>query len=119
MLTRPILILTVASSGCAALAASSQPFQLAAESIVHYTCAGGNHVVARYSGLSDGSLNFVRLTLPNGQQITLPQVASGSGARFSADQDVTWWSKGTGGFLQRRDANGQWQISLDSCVQQR
>ena len=119
MLARPILILTLASSGCAAMAASEQPLQLAAESTVHYTCAGGKQVVARYGGLSDGSLNFVRLTLPKGQQITLPQVASGSGARFSADQDVTWWSKGTGGFLQRRDATGQWQMSLTSCEQQR
>lgn len=119
MLARPIVMLAIASSGCSALAASAQPLQLAPESTVHYSCAGGKQVVARYSGLSDGSLNFVRLTLPKGQQITLPQVASGSGARFSADQDVTWWSKGTGGFLQRRDANGQWQTSLDSCVKQR
>lgn len=119
MLARPIVMLAIASSGCAALAASEQPLQLAPESTVHYRCAGGQQVVARYAGLSDGSLNFVRLTLPKGQQITLPQVASGSGARFSADQDVTWWTKRTGGFLQRRDAKGQWQISLDSCVQQR
>jgi len=112
-------MLAIASSGCAALAASEQPLRLTAETTVHYSCAGGKQVVARYSGLSDGSLNFVRLTLPKGEQITLPQVASGSGARFSADQDVSWWSKGRGGFLQRRDAKGQWQTSLDSCVQQR
>ena len=119
MLARPIVMLAIASSGCAALAASEQPLKLAPESTVHYSCAGGKQIVARYGGLSDGSLNFVRLTLPKGEQITLPQVASGSGARFSVDQDVTWWSKGTGGFLQRRDANGQWQTSLDSCAQQR
>ena len=117
MLNRPLLLLAVASAHCAALAGSEQPFHLTTSTTVQYICAKGERLVAQYSGLSDGSLKFVRLTLPSGQHVTLPQVASGSGARFSADQDVTWWTKKSGGFLQRRDANGQWQTSLDSCEQ--
>lgn len=115
MLNRLLLLLAAVSASCAALAGSEQPLHLTTSTTVQYICAKGERLVAQYSGLSDGSLKFVRLTLPSGQHVTLPQVASGSGARFSADQDVTWWTKGSGGFLQRRDANGQWQISLDSC----
>ena len=61
---------------------------------------------------------LVRLRLPDGQQLTLPRVASGSGARYSADQQHTWWSKGQGGFLQERDRQGDWRITLNACEAQ-
>jgi membrane-bound inhibitor of C-type lysozyme len=124
MHTRPFLLLLAVTASCgaasyaAADAATASPFQLGPVVTATYRCANGERLEASYGGLKDGSLSFVRLTLPDGQQLTLPQVASGSGARFSADQDVTWWSKGSGGFLQRRDANGNWQVSLDSCEEQ-
>lgn len=82
---------------------------------IRYRCGGGQMIEASYGSLSDQSLSFVRLRLPDGRRLTLPQVASGSGARYSADQAFTWWTKGNGGFLQERDDNGEWRITLDAC----
>jgi len=82
---------------------------------IRYRCGGGQIIEAQYGSLSDQSLSFVRLRLPDGRRLTLPQVASGSGARYSADQDFTWWSKGNGGFLQERGDDGKWRITLDAC----
>ncbi|MBL6798692.1 MAG: MliC family protein [Synechococcus sp. BS307-5m-G39] len=82
---------------------------------IRYRCGGGQIIEARYGSLSDQSLAFVRLRLPDGRRLTLPQVASASGARYSADQAVTWWSKGNSGFLQERGDNGEWRITLDAC----
>jgi hypothetical protein len=39
---------------------------------VVYRCAGGSELVASYFSLSDRSLDFVRLRLPEGQRSTLP-----------------------------------------------
>ena len=82
---------------------------------IRYRCGGGQIIEAQYGSLSDQSLSFVRLRLPDGRRLTLPQVASGSGARYSADHNFTWWSKGNGGFLQERADDGEWRITLDAC----
>ena len=86
---------------------------------VRYRCGGGEQIDATYYGLKDRSLSFVRLTLPDGRQLTLPQLSSASGARYSADQDTTWWTKGDGGFLQERDSRGDWRVTLDACDAER
>ena len=86
---------------------------------LRYRCGGGEIIEANYGSLSDRSLSFVRLRLPQGRVLTLPQVASGSGARYSADHAFTWWSKGNSGFLQERDDEGEWRITLDACDAQR
>ncbi|CAK23306.1 MliC family protein [Synechococcus sp. CS-197] len=83
--------------------------------LIRYRCGGGQIIEAHYGSLSDQSLAFVRLRLPDGRRLTLPQVASASGARYSADHAVTWWSKGSSGFLQERGKNGRWRITLDAC----
>jgi membrane-bound inhibitor of C-type lysozyme len=82
---------------------------------VSYRCAGGGRLEVRYGRLSDGSLSFARLQPPGHQPLTLPQLASGSGARYSDEQRWQWWSKGQEGFLQRRDNNGQWRTVLEGC----
>ena len=87
--------------------------------VVRYRCGGGQTIEAHYGSLSDQSLAFVRLRLPDGRRLTLPQVASASGARYSADQTFTWWSKGRSAFLQERGENGTWRITLDACDAQR
>ena len=84
-------------------------------STIRYRCSGGEQLEATYFRLRDRSLAFVRLRIPGGRQLTLPQLASGSGARFSADRDVTWWIKGESGFLQQRDSKGEWSVSLKNC----
>ena len=76
---------------------------------------GGERLEATYYELRDRSLAFVRLRLPDGRQLTLPQIASASGARFSADRELTWWIKGNSGFLQQRDSEGEWRVTLKDC----
>ena len=82
---------------------------------VVYRCANGCRIVARYYSLSDNSLSFVRLTLPGGKEYTLPNVVSGSGARYTDDRELVWWIKGDSAFVQTRAANGEWEISIPEC----
>ena len=82
---------------------------------VSYRCSGGERLEATYYELRDRSLAFVRLRLPDGRQLTLPQIASASGARFSADRELTWWIKGNSGFLQQRDSEGELRVTLKDC----
>ena len=39
---------------------------------IRYRCGGGQIIEARYGSLSDQSLAFVRLRLPDGRRLTLP-----------------------------------------------
>ena len=80
-----------------------------------YRCAGGQTIKATDYTLDHRSLRFVRLLLPGGRRLTLPQVMSASGERFSSDQDVTWWVKGSSGFVQERNRQGDWTVTLDAC----
>lgn len=82
---------------------------------MHYRCAGGSQLVVRYGRLSDDSLSFARLQPPGEQPLTLPQLVSGSGVRYSNEQLWQWWTKGQGGFLQRRDPQGEWRTVLENC----
>lgn len=58
-----------------------------------YTCNDGSVLAVRYYALSDGSLRFARLRMQDGTELTLPQLASGSGARYS-DDHTTFRIKG-------------------------
>ena len=84
-------------------------------SSVRYRCGDGEQLQATYYSLRDRSLSFVRLRLPDGRLLTLPQVVSANGQRFSTDRDFTWWSTGQGSFLQNRNSKGEWRISLQDC----
>jgi membrane-bound inhibitor of C-type lysozyme len=82
---------------------------------VTYHCAGGSPVVAAYYGLADGNLDFVKLELPDARRVTLPRLVSASGVRYSDDARFQWWSKGKGGFLQERAADGRWRMTILDC----
>jgi membrane-bound inhibitor of C-type lysozyme len=58
---------------------------------VYYESANGDRFVARYGSLSDGTLHFVKLKMPDGREYTLPQAVSGSGARYTNDREIVWW----------------------------
>lgn len=58
-----------------------------------YTCNDGSVLAVRYYALSDGSLRFARIRMRNGTELTLPQLVSASGARYS-DEHTTFWIKG-------------------------
>lgn len=82
---------------------------------VVYRCGKAGRIVARYYTLSDSSLRFVRLTMPDGKEYTLPNVVSGSGSRYTDDRELVWWIKGDSAFVQTRDANGEWEITIPDC----
>ena len=82
---------------------------------VVYQCENGDRIVARYFSLSDGSLQFVKVLLPDGEEYTLPQALSASGARYTDDRILTWWIKGDSARVEMRDQNGEWQTKHKNC----
>ncbi|MFB2865337.1 MliC family protein [Aeromonas sp. MdU4] len=85
---------------------------------ISYQCEQGKKVQVRYFSLSDDSLNFIKLSLPDGKDYTLPQAMSASGARYTDDHEAVWWNKGDEGFVEMRDDNGEWQTVYRDCKQQ-
>ena len=75
---------------------------------VTYESANGDRFVARYGSLSDGSLDFVKLKMPNGREYTLPQAVSGSGARYTDDREIVWWEHRGTVRVDVRGAGGKW-----------
>ena len=76
---------------------------------VDYRCGNGDRIVARYYTLSDSSLNFVKVLMPDDDEYTLPQVLSGSGARYTDEMELIWWIKGDFASVEMRDDNGDWE----------
>jgi len=84
---------------------------------ITYKCEGGEEIVARYYALSDNSLHFVKVTLPDGQVQTLPNAVSASGARYTDDRMWVWWTKGETGFAETRNDKGEWETKYQGCQQ--
>ncbi|PTN35028.1 MliC family protein [Desulfonatronum sp. SC1] len=82
---------------------------------VAYLCSGEKRVMARYYVLSDKTLHFVRLELPNMEVITLPNAVSASGSRYTDEREFVWWVKGREGFLEKRGEDGEWRPYLEDC----
>jgi membrane-bound inhibitor of C-type lysozyme len=82
---------------------------------VTYQCENGIRIVARYYTLSDSSLNFVKLQMPDGKEYTLPNAVSASGARYTDERELVWWTKGDSAFVQTRGENGEWQVRYGNC----
>ncbi len=106
--------ITLFSIGGCACPMSSGLIVLGGEPVV-YQCENGLQIVARYYSLSDGSLNFAKVKLPDGKEFTLPNVLSASGARYTNEVEKVWWTKGDSAFLQARDRNGEWRTEYDNC----
>lgn len=75
---------------------------------VYYISEDGDRFVAKYGSLSDKSLHFVKVSLPDGREYTLPQVMSGSGVRYTDDRDLVWWTHQGTVRVDMRDADGNW-----------
>lgn len=76
---------------------------------IYYKSPNGEVFVATYGSLSDDSLHFVKVKLPDGQRYTLPQVLSASGVRYSDDRELVWWSHQGTVRVETRDAEGNWE----------
>jgi len=82
---------------------------------VIYLTESGEEIHARYYTLSDDSLHFVKLKLPDGKEYTLPNVMSASGARYTDDFELVWWTKGDGAFAEMRAEDGEWIMKYADC----
>jgi membrane-bound inhibitor of C-type lysozyme len=107
-------VLVACVEGCGPIIGESVPAVLGGTE-VEYRCGNGERIVARYYSLSDHSLDFVKVLLPDGREYTLPQVVSGSGVRYSTDRDLVWWTKGDSAFAEVRGPEGDWRIKYDKC----
>jgi len=59
-----------------------------------FVCADQKSIVAKFYS------DEVALTLKDGRSLALPQVISGSGARYAnADESIVFWNKGNTAFL--------------------
>ncbi len=107
-----LVFVCVAIFGCAH---GQADLRAVLQSHVVYQCENQALIAARYYSLKDDSLHFVKLVLPDGAQFTLPNVLSASGARYTDDVELMWWSKGSNAFAQRRGQDGQWQDLYREC----
>ncbi len=108
-----ILFAVCALSGPAG--GNNQPLTVSGGEPVTYVCANGERLVAGYYSLSDESLRFVKILFPDGREYTLPQVISGSGARYTDDGELLWWIKGDEARAEIRDENGEWKELCGEC----
>lgn len=77
--------------------------------VTRYRGARGEIYEARYFGLSDGSLSFVKVKMPDGKEYTLPQALSASGARYTDDRALVWWEHQGRVRIDARNADGEWK----------
>lgn len=82
--------------------------------IFSYQCERGVQVSTKYYSLSDDSLSFIKLTLPNEPEITLAQAISASGSRYS-NESLEWYVKGNKGFVQVRNNKQKWVFMYKNC----
>lgn len=108
MATMAISILTASLCGCVT---SCHQTGLTANigSPVYYRSDNGDYFVAKYGSLSDGSLQFVKVKMPDGQEYTLPQAVSASGVRYTDDRELVWWEHHNTVRVDVRDAEGNWK----------
>ena len=103
-----IVILTIGLCGCAANL-DKTVLKVKMGLPVYYESENGDRFVARYGSLSDGSLYFVKVKMPDGQEYTLPQVISGSGVRYTDERDLVWWTHQGTVRVDMRDEEGKWK----------
>ncbi len=75
----------------------------------HWLAEDGSRWTARYGSLSDDSLFFVKVTAPDGRELTLPQLPSASGARYSDEHRMVWWEHQGEVSVDIRNKDGEWE----------
>ncbi|OJF75855.1 MAG: hypothetical protein BKP49_10375 [Treponema sp. CETP13] len=82
---------------------------------IMYRTENKENLIAKYYNSSDNTENYVVLILPNDEEITLTEVISASGARYSDGAKYEWWTKGPQGILKTTPKKGAAPIYLQ-CV---
>jgi membrane-bound inhibitor of C-type lysozyme len=100
-------------AGCAA--AAPERLTVNPGTRVAYRCADQVALAATYYRLSDNTLDFVKVELPEGVVVTLPQALAASGVRYTDDRQWVWWVKGDAAFAEARNEQGAWQVRYRDC----
>jgi len=103
----------IAFSSCSETPTRQEKLTVTGGTTITYLCDTGEKITARYFELSDKSLEFVKIQMPDGKDYTLPLALSASGARYTDDRELAWWTKGDTAFAQKRDESGEWQIAYN------
>ena len=85
---------------------------------VRYETKSGEILSVRYGKVdieNSQSLDFVTIKIPEVPELTLPQIMSASGAKYSDDRTFIWWTKGETGTLYRIAEGGEWGILYRDC----
>jgi membrane-bound inhibitor of C-type lysozyme len=106
-----IAIFGVFLFGVAAHSKAEPPLTVNLGPPVYYKSESGELFMARYGSLSDDSLHFVKIKTPGGRKYTLPQVMSASGARYTDDREIVWWTHHGVVRVDVRDDNGKWIVN--------
>jgi len=103
-----MIIVAFFSLSFSASAGNNAPLTVKMGPLIQYESEDGKRFSARYGALSDGSLHFVKVTMPDGKEYTLPQVISGSGVRYTDEREVVWWTHQGTVRVDMRDSEGKW-----------
>ena len=106
--TLVISILTVCLCGCVT-SLGKTVLTVEIGQPVYYKSDSGDQFMVRYGSLSDGSLHFVKVKIPDGREYTLPQVVSASGVRYTDEREFVWWTHQGTVRVDVRDADGKWK----------
>jgi len=108
------LLTALSLGGCAAGLRQAEPITVRIGQPVYYGSPDGTQFVAQYGSLSDGSLHFVKVQMPDGHTYTLPQVVSASGVRYTDERELVWWTHQGTVSVEARDADGNWETKYSS-----
>jgi membrane-bound inhibitor of C-type lysozyme len=93
----------------ALLSAKAHELTVTLSEPIIYLSQDNKTFIARYGALSDDSLSFIKVTLPNGIEKTLPRAISASGARYADGRELEWWEhKGEVCVTKRDNATQNW-----------
>lgn len=83
----------------------------------NYLCDKNDLIQIEFYGLSDNSMEFVKVTLPTGERLTLPRTVSASGALYDASSGVQLFLKGKMTRLDVQETADKWSKLYANCSQ--
>ncbi len=90
-------------------ACHAQPrFGVVTSQPAYYTNGTGDRFTVTYGHLSDSSLYFIKIKLPDSREYTLPRSVSASGVRYTDEKDLVWWEHQGIVRVEMRGNNGEW-----------
>ncbi|MDX9800285.1 MAG: MliC family protein [Spirochaetia bacterium] len=110
-----VLIFTLLIVGCVHMV--NDTLKVKGGEPVLYQCENGDLITARYYSISDDSLYFVKVSMPDSNEYTLPLSVSASGTRYTDNHDFVWWVKGDTALVETRSEAGTWEIKYRDCKQ--